>query len=54
MNIKLMKLELKNLSLYSNNALEIDFFAEKRVYEHEKDNASIWNTTRSNQNGSFG
>lgn len=38
MNIKLMKLELKNLSLYSNNALEIDFFAEKRVYEHEKDN----------------
>ena len=33
MNIKLMKLELKNLSLYSNNALEIDFFAEKRVYE---------------------
>lgn len=43
MNIKLMKLELKNLSLYSNNALEIDFFAEKRVYEHEKDNFVVSN-----------
>lgn len=43
MNIKLMKLELNNLSFYSNNTLEIDFFAEKRVYEHEKDNFVVSN-----------
>lgn len=36
MNIKLMKLELKNLSLYSNNALEIDFFAEKEYMNMKK------------------
>lgn len=43
MNLKLIKTRLKNLSLYSNNTLEIDFFAEKRVYQHEAENFVVSN-----------
>lgn len=37
MSIKIMKMKLNNLSNFLNNELEIDFFAEKRVYEDEKE-----------------
>lgn len=43
MHLKIMKLNLKKLSNFLDSELEIDFFAEKRVYEDEKDNFVVSN-----------
>lgn len=43
MNMKLISTKLNHLNIYSNQKLEIDFFAEKRVYSEEKETFVVCN-----------
>lgn len=43
MNIKIISTKIQNLNLYNDNKLEVDFIAEKRVFENEKDNYIVSN-----------
>lgn len=43
MNIKLISTKLSNLNIYADQKLEIDFFAEKRVYSEERETFGVYN-----------